>query len=101
MLRKSTMMVFLNRSSSKRVLAGVISLLCVVRLSAQTVLLDESFEAKNHGEYPPAIGWTTPNDDSGWYPTVSTAPRLATVSPSSLCKLPHSQFLPLNSQFIS
>ena len=51
---------------------GAILLLGAARLSAQTVLLDESFEEKAAGTYPPATGWTTPNDESGWYPTVTT-----------------------------
>lgn len=43
-----------------------------MRASAQQVLLSEGFEAYAAGTYPPAAGWTTPNDSSGWYPTVST-----------------------------
>ena len=73
MQRKRTRTVFLAWNRSTKVLGGAIVLLGIMRLSAQTVLLDESFEAKNQGEYPPAVGWTTPNDNAtGWYPTVTT-----------------------------
>ena len=73
MLRKKAMTVLLNWISSRVVLAGALGLLGVLHLSAQTVLLDESFEEKAAGSYPPATGWTTPNDNStGWYPTITT-----------------------------
>ena len=53
--------------------AVVAWLLSAGALGAQTVLIDESFEEKSAGSYPPATGWTTVDDNrTGWFPTITT-----------------------------
>lgn len=73
MLRKITMRVFLNRISSKIMLAGAFCLISVLNLSAQTVLLEESFETYPPGTFWSGGGWVYTNDSvTGGAPLIST-----------------------------